>query len=152
MGHNLESGRCLLNIIVMAHPANILVRQSRKEIAGGIQIHQGLAIFPLRGLADLTAQHMHHQLAAIANSQNRNTPGINLGVNGGRIREICTVGAAGKDDALGIFGLDFGQIGAVRVNFAIHVAFADAAGNQLVILAAEIQDDDRFLLHKELLS
>ena len=76
-------------------------------------------------------------------------PVINFGVNRGRIRQVGAVGAAGEDDALGVFGLDFGKVGAVRINLAIYVAFADAAGDQLIILAAEIQNDDSFLLHEE---
>ena len=33
---------------------------------------------------------------------------------------VGAVGAAGEDDALGVFGLDFGKVGAVRINLAIY--------------------------------
>ena len=137
VGHDLKAGGGLLDVVVMAHPADILRGQRVKQRAGGVQVDQRLAVLALGCLADLAAQHVHHQLAAVADAED------------GRIRQVGAVGAAGEDDALGVFGLDFGKVGAVRINLAIYVAFADAAGDQLIILAAEIQNDDSFLLHEE---
>ena len=88
----------------------------------------------------MTAEHVHHQLAAVADAEDGHAPVINIGVDRGRIRQVGAVGAAGEDDALGVFGLDFGKVGAVRINLAIYVAFADAAGAKLIILAAKIND------------
>ena len=148
MGNNLKAGGCLLDIIVMAHPADILGRQRIKQRAGSIQIDQRFAVLTLGGLADLASQHVHHQLAAVADAEDRHTPSVDFGVDGGRIRQIGTVGAAGEDDALRVFGLDLGKVGTVRIDLAIYVAFADAARDQLIILAAEIQNDNGFLLHE----
>ena len=150
VGDDLKAGGSLFDVVVVAHPADVLGGQGVKQRAFGVQIDQRLAVFTLGGLADVAAEGVHHQLAAVADAQNGHTPGVNIGVDGGRIRQIGTVGAAGKDNALGVLGLDFGQVGAVRIDFAIHVAFADTAGDQLVILAAEIQNDNGFLLHREL--
>ena len=147
VGNNIKAGGSLLDIVIMAHPANILVRQAVKQRAGGIQIHNRLAIFAFRSLANLTAQHMHHQLTAIADAQYRNTPSIYFGIDGRGIRQVSAVGTTGKDNALWIFGLDFGQVSTVRINFAINVAFTDTAGDQLVILATKVQHNDSFLLH-----
>ena len=149
VGHDLKAGGGLLDVVVMAHPADILRGQRVKQRAGGVQIDQRLAVLALGCLADLAAQHVHHQLAAVADAEDGHAPVVNLGVDRGRIRQVGAVGAAGKDDALGVLGLDFGKVGAVRINLAIYVAFADTAGNQLIILAAEIQNDDSFLLHEE---
>ena len=149
VGHDLKAGGGLLDVVVMAHPADILRGQRVKQRAGGVQVDQRLAVLALGCLADLAAQHVHHQLAAVADAEDGHAPVINIGVDRGRIRQVGAVGAAGEDDALGVFGLDFGKVGAVRINLAIYVAFADAAGDQLIILAAEIQNDDSFLLHEE---
>ena len=147
VSHNFKAGGGRLDIVVMAHPADVFVRQAGEQRAGGVQVDHGLAVLALRGFADLAAQHVHHQLAAVADTQDRHAPSVDLGVDGRRIRQVGTVGAAGKDDALGVLGLDLGQVGAVRIDLAINVTFTDAAGNQLVILAAEIQYDNGFLLH-----
>ena len=147
VGHDLKAGGGRLDIIIMAHPADILLGQAGKHRAGGIQVDDRFAVLTLGGLADLAAQHVHHQLAAVADAQDRHTPGVDLGVDGRRIRQIGAVGAAGEDDAHGVLGLDLGQVGTVRIDLAIDVTFTDAAGDQLVILAAEIQYDNGFLLH-----
>ena len=149
VGHDLKAGGGLLDVVVMAHPADILRGQRVKQRAGGVQVDQRLAVLALGCLANLAAQHVHHQLAAVADAEDGHAPVINFWVDRGRIRQVGAVGAAGEDDALGVFGLDFGKVGAVRINLAIYVAFADAAGDQLIILAAEIQNDDSFLLHEE---
>ena len=146
--YNFKTGSCLLNIIVVAHPADVLVRQRIKQRAGRIQIHQRFTILPFGGFGHMATQLVHHQLTAVADTKNGHTPVVNIRVNGGRIRQISAVGAAGKDETLGVFGLDFSKVGAVRLNLAIHIAFTDTAGNQLVILAAEVQNDDGFLLHE----
>ena len=91
---------------------------------------------------------MHHQLAAVADAEDGHAPVVNFGVDSGRIRQVSAVGTAGKDNAFRVLGLDFGKVGTVRIDLAIYVAFADTAGNQLIILTAEIQNDDSFLLHE----
>ena len=147
MGHNLEAGSRRLNIIVMAHPADILCRQTVKQRARGIKIHQRLAILAFRSFGDLAAQHMHHELAAVADAKNRHTPSINFRVNGRRIGQIGAVGAAREDNTLGIFGFDFGEVRAVRIDLAVNVALTHAARNQLIVLAAEVKNNNGFLLH-----
>ena len=136
----------------MAHPADILGRQSLKQGTIVIQLHNGLAVFPFRSTGDLAPQHVHHQLAAVADAQNRNAPGIDFRINGRSIRQIDTVGTSGKNNALGILGADGGKRGAIRVNLAINIAFANATRNQLVILATKVNDNNSFLLHGLLLS
>ena len=103
MGNNLKAGGCLFDIIVMAHPAYILGGQRIKQRAGSIQIDQRFAVLTLGGLADLAAQHVHHQLAAVADAEDGHTPSKDFGVDGGRIRQIGAVGDAGEDDALRVF-------------------------------------------------
>ena len=147
MGHDRETGSGRLDVVVVAHPADVAVRQAFKQRAGGVQRNQRLSIFPLRGLADFTAQIVHHELAAVADAQDRHTPGINFRIDGRRIGQISAVRATGKNDTLGIFGLDLGKVRAVRIDLTIHVAFTDAACNQLIILAAKVQNNDSFLLH-----
>ena len=103
--YDLETGRRLLDVVVMAHPADILRRKPFKQRAGGIQIHQRFAVFTLRRFRDHTAQHMHHQLTAIADAQDRHAPGVDLGVHSGRFRQIGAVRAAVKMIPLGFLAL-----------------------------------------------
>jgi hypothetical protein len=66
----------------------------------------------------------------------------------GRVSIVDAVGSAGEDDADGVNAFDLVQSGiGVGLDLAVDAAFADAARDELVVLAAEIQNDD--FLHRE---
>ena len=65
---DFKAGRNLFNIVIVAHPADILGRDIGKHGAGGVNIHQGFAVFALGSYANMTTQKMAHKLAAIANT------------------------------------------------------------------------------------
>ena len=93
----------------------------------------------------MTAQQVHHQLAAVADAQHRHAPAEDLGVDGGRILQINAVGAAGEDNAHGGEGPDFRHGHGVRFDLTVYPTFPDSAGDELIILAAKIQNQN--LLH-----
>ena len=95
----------------------------------------------------MTAQQMHHQLAAITDAQHRHTPCKDLRVDRGRILQINAVGATGEDDALGVLCLDDRQIGFIGIDLTVDIVLADTARDQLIVLAAKIQHDNSFMLH-----
>ena len=144
---DLEAGGCLLDVVVVAHPADGGGLNILEHLAAVVHKDLGLAVLTLRGAADMTAQQVHHQLAAVADAQHRHAPAENLGVDGGRVLQINAVGAAGEDDALGILGLDDRKIGFIGIDLAVDIIFSDAAGNQLIVLSAKVQHDDSFMLH-----
>ena len=96
----------------------------------------------------MAAQQMHHELAAVADSQHRHAPGENLGVDRGRILQINAVGATGEDDALGVLCLDDRQIGFIGIDLTVDIVLADTARDQLIVLAAKVQHDHGFMLHE----
>ena len=69
----------------------------------------------------------------------------------GGIIQVHRVGTAGENDADGVHGLQLGQGGRVRLYLAIHIAFTDPAGDELVILSAEVQNDDSLMGHGNIL-
>ena len=100
----------------------------------------------------MAAQQMHHQLAAVADAQHRHTPVEDLRVDRRGILQINAVGATGKDDTLGVLCLDNRQIGFIGIDFTVDIVLADAARDQLIVLAAKVQHDDSFMLHEVLSS
>ena len=60
-----------------------------EHLAAVVHKDLGLAVLTLRGAADMTARQVHHQLAAVADSQHRDAPVEDLGVDSGRIFQIC---------------------------------------------------------------
>ena len=108
MSGNSKAGSNLFDIIVMAHPANILFRNIGKHGASGVDIHQGFAVFTLGSNAYMTAQKMAHELATIANTQHGHAPSKDFRVNGGRIGQVGAVRATSEDDTLQVrLSLDF---------------------------------------------
>ena len=151
VGGDLETGGSLLNVIVMAHPADGGGLHIGEQLALGVHEHLSLAVLTLRCTADMAAQQMHHQLAAVADAQHRHTPVEDLRVDRGGILQINAVGATGKDDTLGVLCLDNRQIGFIGIDFTVDIVLADAARDQLIVLAAKVQHDDSFMLHDVLL-
>ena len=85
---------------------------------------------------------MGHQLTAVADAQDGHAPGENGRVHLGGFGIIHAVGATGKDDADGIHGADVRQRGGVGLYLAVDAALPDPAGNELIVLSAEVQHDD----------
>lgn len=132
----------------MAHPADPLLGQPLEEGAGGVIEGFGLAVFPggiCLGRSDLAAQMVGHQLAAVANAQNRHSQGENRRIHLGRRLQIHAVGTAGENDANGIKSPNLVHGHGVGLDLAIYAALPDPAGDKLVILTAEIQNQN--LLH-----
>jgi len=152
VGSDFEAGRSLLDIVVVAHPADGGGLHIGEHLAAVVHEDLGLAVLTLGGAADVAAQQMHHELTAVADAQHRHTPGKDLRVDRGRILQINTVGATGKDDTLGVLCLDNRQIGFIGIDFTVDIVLADAARDQLIVLAAKVQHDDSFMLHEVLSS
>jgi hypothetical protein len=53
---------------------------------------------------------------------------------------------SGKDDPFGIHLPDTFKRCGIRKYFAIHVRFPNPAGYQLIVLASEIQDEDKIMI------
>ena len=67
--------------------------------------------------------------------------------HGGRVGFVDGRRAAGEDDAAGDVALDFFQRGGAREDDGEDVLFADAARDELRVLRAEVEDDDRLGFH-----
>ena len=100
-----------------------------------------LAIFPHRRCGNPATKQVVHQLRAVADAQHRNSQFKNTFITGRRIVAIYTVGAARKNNAFGIHFPDFLKTHRMGVNLAVHIAFPDSSGNQLIVLPAEVQDN-----------
>ena len=152
VGSDFEAGRSLLDIVVVAHPADGGGLHIGEHLAAVVHEDLGLAVLTLGGAADVAAQQVHHELAAVADAQHRHAPAEDLGVDGGRILQIDAVGAAGEDDTLGVLRLDDGQVRLIGIDLTVDIILADAARDELIVLAAKVQHDHGFMLHDVLLS
>ena len=145
-----EALRDSRHIVAVAHPGNPLGRQAVKELAAGVIIGDGFAVLPggvVLGRRDPSAQGVAHELAAVADAQNGHAPGEDGRIHVGGVLFIDAVRAAGEDDADGIFPPELLQRGGVGVDLAVNAALPDPPGDELVVLAAEVQDDDQLIFH-----
>ena len=127
--HELEPIGHLSHVIAVAHPGDALGRQALEQLAGSLIKRLGLAVLSgavRLGSGDFAAQSVRHELTAVADAQDGHAQLEDGGVVVGC---FCVVDAR--------IGLDF----------TIYIALTDAAGDQLVILSAEIQYNDQFMLH-----
>ena len=148
--HEPERLRHLGHVIAVAHPRDALLRQAAEETAVGIEPGLRLAVLArgvFSGGSHFPAEILRHKLAAVADAKNGDAELEDLRVHLRRTFGVHTLRAAGEDDADGVKGTDLVDGHGVRLDFAIHIALAHTARNELIILPSKIEDDDRLIRH-----
>ena len=94
------------------------------------------------GVFDLAAQLRRHGLHAVADPQHRYPQFEHHGWRDGCFGGSHGFRATGKNYRLGSKLADFGLVQVPAIEFTINPCFAHAAGDQLGILGAKIEDQD----------
>ena len=133
----------------MAHPHRAFARHARIKLTFRIIDYQFcFSILPFRGFFDTPAEDMNHQLRAVAKAENRHSEFKQLTRCSRRSLRIDAVRAAGQDNSLWIHGADLVKRRPVGIDLTVDTALTDTSGYQLVILPAEVNDDDFFLFQE----
>ena len=148
MRRNPEIRRSLFNVVRVAHPADRLFRYVFKQRGRPIHFHLRLAVLADRGSFYAAVQQIGHQLGTVTNSQNRDPQLEDFLRTSGRVLSVYAVGPSCKNDALRIHFLNLFKAHSTGVDFAVHIAFSDSSGNQLIVLSAEVEDDYKFSIHR----
>src|SRR6478736_4175544 len=103
----------------------------------------GAAVFTGAGARDGAAERLRHRLKAVADAEHRHPE-----VEDRRIELRCALGvyagrSAGQHDGLRVLGLDLLDGGGVRDDLRIHPGLADPSRDQLRVLRAEVDHEDR---------
>ncbi len=134
-------------MIAVAHPhidarIAIVVGQAAEQRVVRHQFDFGVAelagVGGFGGAAQLRGQGLH----AVADAENRQAGIEHLLRRLRRARQRGGFRTTGKNDALGAELRDFLGIMIPGPDFAVDANFADAAGDQLGVLRAEIEDED----------
>ena len=145
-GHD-ESFGYFFHIVLVAHPADIVLFDSGKQAGFRVEDHCRLAVFTGRiSMGHDAAQFLGHELMAVAESQHGDPHLKDTVVNGRCVFRIDAARTAGQDDGFRILGFDLFQRICVRNDFAVDSAFTDASGNQLGVLSPEVDDQDQLML------
>ena len=145
-----EALRHLGHVVPVAHPGDALRREAPEQLTVRIEEGLRLAVFPGRvrlGRRDSAPQRVGHELTAIADPQHRHAQVEDLRIAERRILSIDAARSAGEDESDGIHAFEFLQRRGVGLYLAVHPALPDPPGDQLVILTAEIQNDNHLVLH-----
>ena len=148
--HEPERLRHLGHIVAVAHPRDALLRQATEETAVSIEPGLRLAVLAcgvLSGSGHFPAEILRHELAAVADAEDWDSEPEDLRIYLRRTFSVHALRAAGEDDADGVKGTDLIHGHCVRLDFAIDIALAHAARNELIILSSKIEDDDRLIRH-----
>ena len=142
----MEAGRHFADVVGVAHPADIIFIDTFEEQALRI-LDFALAVFTRFRMGDPAAQFVRDELATVADAEHGDTQFKNFRIHVGRARLVHAVRSAREDDADGRVFADF--IDACREwhKVAVHALLAHAARDQLVVLSAEIQNQNSLMLH-----
>ena len=143
---DLEPGAERADLHAVAHPIDCLFGHAVEERGVAAMGQLDLAVFARLGAAALAAQQVDHQLQPVADAEHRHTQLENRGIDHRRALFKHGGGAAGEDQRVRREGADLVHRHAVGLNLAVDAAFTDAAGDQQVILPAEVQNQNFFHL------
>ena len=132
----------------VAHEHGLVFIKARKKRAARVADHFGLTVFAHGAAFHPAAEGVAHELKAVADAEDRHAHFKQRLVAAGRIGLVNAHGAAGGDDADGVERADALEWAVARQNHGINAAFAHAARDQLLVLAAEIQHDHRLIFHR----
>ena len=145
-----EAGGERGDAVAVAHPDLLAAggEEAGEERVGGLG-GGDVGAAELGGVAgfDLAAELGHHGLLAVADAEDRDAEGEDLG-RGARAAGVGDAGrAAGEDDGLRAEGGEEGGVDLlVGVDLAVDADLAQAAGDQLGDLAAEVDDEEALVV------
>ena len=142
-GGEMEARRESLGAVAVGHPGGHGGGEFGEKGIGFEQIYFGVAIFAFIGGADSSAEVMDDVLESIADAEDGEAESEDGGIGRWGVGVVDRAGASGENDSDGMVRLDFVDGGGAGKDDGEDVLFADAAGDELGVLRAEVEDDDR---------
>ncbi len=145
--HHLEAGRRGHAGVAVRHPHRLLDRQPAQQPARRRHRERRAAVLRAAGVCDLPTEGLRHELEAVADAEDRH---LRIEEAGRRLRSAVGVhrgGAAGQDDRRGFAGEHLLHRQVRRDDLAEDVRFADPPGDQLCVLRAEVDNENRVETH-----
>ena len=143
LGGGGEAGRQPGDRVAVAHPDRLVPLEAREEAILGGDRDGRRSVLPAGRRQHVAAELEGHQLGPVADAQHRDPPVPDRRVRLRGTLVVDGVGAARQDDRARAAALQLGVRRVVRQQLRVDVELADAAGDELGELAAEVEDDDR---------
>ncbi len=127
----------------MAHPDRLLGLETAEEpIAAGDRDDGRPELLAAEG-DDVAAERLGHQMQPVADAQDRHTAGPERRIGMGRARFVDAGRSAGEDHRRRFAGGDLMPWRVEGQQFRVDAQLTDATGDELAVLAAEVEDDDQ---------
>jgi hypothetical protein len=148
--HQREARRHFQHLVAVAHPhLEHAVAFGRREVADAFEqarviarAHFGITELTQMADVDPAAQLLGHGLHAVADAEHGHAEFEHHLRHARRVGFSDRARSAGQDHALRRKVADERSIDVIRMNFRIHVGFANATCNQLSDLRTEVEDQD----------
>lgn len=145
-GHHLETLRQADGLVSVAHPDSLKLAGCAIERGVALDLDVHLAILLLVSGGDLAAELLDEQLHAVADAEDGDAVLLDIAEKavGERrgVGEMDGVGSSGEDDGAGGEGGDGGEGGGAGEAEGEHGEVADAAGDEVGVLGAVVEDED----------
>ena len=132
----------------MAHPRGLLGRQVGEELA---LLDAQLGLAELAGAPiDAAAELLRHQVHAVTDAEGRDAELEDRRIDVRRVVRVDRCASPGEDQRYGVAAANLFGGDAMRDELRVDPRLANAAGDQLRVLPAEVDHQHRPLLRKRL--
>jgi len=138
-----EAGRFLGHGVAVAHPDVERLRDSGQQRRRLVHLEMGTPELGGVGAAHHAAQRLGHRLEAVADAEDRHPRGEQRRVDLRGAAGVDRLRAARQDDGLRVAGEHLGHRRGMGHDLGIDVRLTHPAGNELGVLRAKVDDNDR---------
>jgi len=146
-GDHTEPRRRVGDQIAVTRPHANVARERLEEWAVALHPDRGMPEFPLRGRLDTAAEHVRHELHAVADAEHRNTEVEDAILAPWRTLVTNTRWAARQNQPSRTARGQFAEGRLEREDLRVDLELAQAPGDELRVLGAEIEDQERLMSH-----
>ena len=146
VGDGAKPGRQLRKSVAVAHPhGRRLARGKARKQAHGFVDHEVCgAVFALARGLHLAPELQRHELLAVADAERRQPQFEQPGIALRRVLRVHAVGSAAENQRARILGAHFVERRGARQDLAVDLAFPHPASDELRVLGAVVEDEDRW--------
>jgi hypothetical protein len=142
-GQHGEPGRRCMDGVAVRHPHVQVLGYAGQQRARSTDGDRGAAELAQPGPAHVPAERLRHRLEPVTDPERRH-PGLEqTGVHSWGSVGVHRLGPSGQDDRLGLARKHLVDRHRVRHDLGVHLGLAHPPGDQLRVLGAEVDDQDR---------
>ncbi len=136
--------------VAVRHPHRLANRLTREEHRVGVDGGRGATELGALGALHRAAERLGHRLEAVTDAEHRHAGVEERGIDRRRTVGVDAGRTAREDHRRGLTREELGHGHLVRHDLAVDLRLAHAAGDQLRVLSAEVDDEDERVAHRSI--